>query len=47
MDTCRKADAIVSIEAKRGRIQDYLAVRRETLDRILTRCQEEHQQHAG
>ncbi len=47
MDTCRKTDVIVSVEAKRGRIESYLTTRRETLDRILTRCQQEHQQHAG
>lgn len=43
MDTCRKTDSIVSIEAKRGRINDYMDVRRQTLDRILTRCHAEHQ----
>lgn len=43
MDTCRKTDAIVSIDAKKGRVRDYMTVRKQTLNRILTRCQKEHQ----
>lgn len=46
MDMCRKTDVIVSVEAKKGRIQDYLKVRRKTLDRIVNRCQAEHQDAA-
>jgi hypothetical protein len=43
MDTCRKTDVIVSVDAKRGRVADYNRTRRATLDRIMNRCQTEHQ----